>query len=212
MSAARPAGAVQTAADALRERILDGRLEPGARLVESALTAELGVARHTVRAALRELAAERLVVVEPHRGARVAALEGADVTALYELRTALEVEAAHLALARHEGRLPPAVHEAADVLARRCRAARPRWSAVSEAHAQLHGALVRASGAPRIVAAHAVLEQETRLFLLRIRPYVSYEGLADEHEQLVADLETSGPPALRAHLRASAAVLVDQLV
>ena len=203
--------AVDVAAAALRERILDGDLPAGSRLVEAVLTEELGAARHTVRAALRVLAAETLVVVEPPRGARVAALEGREVTARYELRTALEVEAAHLALARHEGRLPPAVHEAAAALARRCRASRPRWSAVSEAHAVLHAAIVRASGAPRIVEAHTALEQETRLFLVRIRPYFSYEQLADDHERLVDDLEQAGPSALRAHLRASAAVLVDQL-
>ena len=203
--------AVDLAAATLRDRILDGTLAPGRRLVEAALADDLGAARHTVRAALRALAAERLVDIEAHRGARVASLDAQDVTALYELRTALEVEAAHLALTRHEGRLPPSVHDAAELLARRCRAARPRWPAVSEAHAALHAAIVRSSAAPRIVAAHAVLEQETRLFLLRIRPYFSYARLADEHEALVADLEAEGPSALRAHLRASAAVLADQI-
>lgn len=207
----RAPSAVDVVCAALRERILDGALAPGERLVEAALTQELAAARHTVRAALRALAAERLVVVEPHRGARVAALGAGDVTALYEVRTALEVEAAHLALARHEGRLPPAVHEAAGRLADRCRTARPRWAPVSEAHAELHAAIVRASGARRIAEAHAALEQETRLFLLRVRPHYSYARLADEHEELVAALEREGAGALRAHLRTSAAILVDQL-
>jgi len=203
--------AVEAVAGALRERILDGRLAGGERLVEAALTAEHGVARHTVRAALRALAAERLVVVETNRGARVALLDAPAVTALYELRTALEVEAAHLALARRDGRLPADVHAAAAELARRCRARRPRWSLVSAAHAELHGRLVRASQAPRIVAAHAALEQETRLFLLRLREHLDLERLAAEHEALVADLELRGPDALRAHLRESAAVLTDRL-
>lgn len=211
MTADGATSVVDVAAGTLRERILDGSLAPGQRLVEAVLCEELGAARHTVRAALRALATERLVVVEAHRGARVAELAADDVTALYELRTALEVEAAHLALARHAGRLPPSVHDAAAQLAQRCRARRPRWATVSEAHAQLHGALVRASGARRIVGAHAALEQETRLFLLRIRPHTSYERLADEHEELVADLEAVGPSALRDHLRASAAMVVDQL-
>ncbi|WP_205696456.1 GntR family transcriptional regulator [Conexibacter sp. SYSU D00693] len=212
MSPARAAtSVVDVVAAALRERILDGDLPPGERLVEGALAADHDVARHTVRAALRVLAAERLVVVEPHRGARVAALEAGDVTALYELRTALEVEAAHLALSRHEGRLPPAVHEAAASLAARCRVGDPRWVRVSEAHTDLHAAIVRASGARRIIEAHGALAQETRLFLLRIRPHLGYARLASEHEELVADLERVGPRALRAHLRASAAVLVDQL-
>ncbi|MEA2126999.1 MAG: hypothetical protein QOI80_3781, partial [Solirubrobacteraceae bacterium] len=49
----------------LRRRILDGELAPGAPLREQHLAAESGLARHTVRAALRALAAEGIVTVEP---------------------------------------------------------------------------------------------------------------------------------------------------
>jgi DNA-binding GntR family transcriptional regulator len=203
--------AAEQVAGALRERILDGGLAPGARLVEQALAAEHDVARHTVRAALRVLAEEGLVRIEPHRGARVAALGPDDVLALYELRAALEVEAAHLALHRHGGRLPPAVHDACAALARAGRATRPRWPALSAAHGALHTAIVRAARSPRIAAAHARLDAETRLFLLGIRPHVAPRELADDHERLVAGLEADGPDVLRAHLRASAALLVDEL-
>jgi DNA-binding GntR family transcriptional regulator len=203
--------AVERVAAALRERILDGDLGPAQRLIEADLVDTTGAARHTVRAALRALADEGLVTVEPNRGARVTRLDGDAITALYELRTALEVEAAHLALARHAGRLPPTVHETADVLARACRRARPRWSTVSRAHADLHGAIVRAARSPRILAVHERLTAQTRLFLLQVRPHYTFERLATEHLELVRDLEADGPDALRAHLRASAAMLVDQL-
>ena len=97
---------VETVTDALRREILDGERTGGERLVEQELTARYGVARHTLRAALRQLAAEGLVRIEPNRGARVARLGAEDIIELYELRTALEVEAARLALERHRGRLP----------------------------------------------------------------------------------------------------------
>ena len=58
--------------------------------------------------------------VEPNRGARVARLTADEIVALYELRTALEVEAARLALERHRGRLPAPVHEALAALERAC--------------------------------------------------------------------------------------------
>ncbi len=44
-----------------------------------------------------------------------------------------------------------------------------------------------------------------------MRPHYSFARLADEHEELVAALEREGAGALRAHLRTSAAILVDQL-
>ena len=61
---------------ALRTRILDGELAAGERLRELELADAYGVARHSLRAALRALAAEGLVTIEPNRGARVASLDG----------------------------------------------------------------------------------------------------------------------------------------
>jgi DNA-binding GntR family transcriptional regulator len=204
--------AVERVAAILREQILDAQLPAGHRLVESDLVETQGAARHTIRAALRTLAGEGLVEIRPNRGARVAGLDADAIVALYELRAALEVEAAHLALARNAGRLPGSVHEAAEVLARACRRTRPRWSTVSRAHADLHTAIVRAARSPRIEEVHAHLTAQTRLFLLHVRPYYTFERLAGEHLELVADLERRGPDALRDHLRASAAAVVDGLL
>ena len=64
----------QLAADALRQAILTGALKPGERLVEGMLTKRMGVSRSSVREALSQLAAERLVAVLPHRGPSVAAI------------------------------------------------------------------------------------------------------------------------------------------
>ncbi len=203
---ARPL-AVDALVEALRGRILDGELPAGMRLPERELTERHGVARHTLRAALRALAAEGLVRVEPHRGARVARLGPEDVLALYELRAALELEAAHLALERHGGRLPAPVHAAAGALRRACEAPEPSWRRVAEAHEAVHGALVRAARAPRIERAHAALSAEMRLFLMQLRPLWSLERMAADHDALLLALERRGPSALREHLREAAAAV-----
>ena len=202
---------VDELAAALRRRILDGELTGGERLREQELTAAYRVARHTVRAALRALAAEGLVVVEPHRGAHVASLGRAEIEGLYELRTALEVEAARLALLRHDGRLPEPVHAAVRALAGVCRGEDPAWSAVVDAHEELHAAIVAAAGSPRVTIAHSALEQETRLFLVQLPPSWKLERMAPDHERLVADLEAQGADALRAHLRESAEAVLARL-
>jgi DNA-binding GntR family transcriptional regulator len=209
MRGVSPQTAVDRVAAQLRERILDGQLPAGARLVEGELAGTYGGARHTVRAALRALQDEGLVEIVPNRGARVAGLDADAIVALYELRAALEVEAAHLALAKHGDRLPPSVHEAAEVLARACRRARPSWPTVSRAHADLHTAIVRAARSPRIEAVHDRLTNQTRLFLLLVRPHYTFAQLAEEHLELMDDLERDGPDVLRRHLRASAGALVD---
>jgi DNA-binding GntR family transcriptional regulator len=198
---------VDELAGALRREILEGRRGAGSRLAEQDLCTRFGVARHSLRAALRALAAERLVQIEPHRGARVARLGAQDVIWLYELRAALECEAARLALERHGGRLPAAVHAARDRLTAACGGAAVIWSAVNEAHAGLHAAIVAAAGAPRIAAAHAALSGELRLFLLQLEPLWSAARMAADHVALVARLESEGPDALREHLREAAEAL-----
>ena len=196
---------VDALADALRREILDGELTPGSRLRERELCEAFGVARHSLRAALRALAAEGLVRIEPHRGARVAQLTSDDVRWLYELRAALEIEAAHLALERNGGKLPPAVHEALARLQAACDTG--VWSAVNEAHAGLHQAIVAAANSPRIASAHASLSGEMRLFLLALQPHIPPAELAADHAALVRGLERDGPAVLREHLRKAAETL-----
>jgi DNA-binding GntR family transcriptional regulator len=195
--------AVETVAQQIRQSILAGERPAGSRLVEAELTTEYGVARHSLRAALRVLAGEGIVVIETNRGARVARLTAEAIVALYELRTALEVEAARLALAR--GPLPPSVYGALAVLERAC--GDGAWGAINDAHNALHRAIVEAADSPRITAAHAALDGELKLFMNQLEPLWSAERMAADHIALVRGLEHEGPTALRGHLTESAAAL-----
>ena len=192
--------AVEALVTVLRAQILDGDLPGGTRLVERELVERYDVARHTLRAALRQLEADGLVRIEPNRGARVASLDPQELAGLFELRLALEREAAHLALVRHGGRLPEPVHAAAARLA--AVSARPRstWAQLAEAHNGVHHALVAASEAPRLERAYAALDDELRLFVTQLRPAWTRERLGPDHLALVAAIEHDGPDVLRAHM------------
>ncbi len=89
-------------AEELRRAILAGRRQPGERLVEDRLSEELGVSRVPIREALRALAAEGLVVVQPRRGATVAELSHEAARDLVEVRATLEGLNARLAARHHE--------------------------------------------------------------------------------------------------------------
>ena len=192
----------------LRRRILDGELAPGTQLREQHLAAEHDRARHTVRAALRALAAEGIVRVEPNRGAFVARLDREALEGLGELRIALEVEAARLALARH-GRLPSSVHDAVAALAAAC--GQGSFATVADAHEALHGEIVAASGSSRITAAHRALAGELQMFLVQLRPAWDMGALAAEHEALVSAIEHDGPEVLRDHIARSTEALTTGL-
>ncbi|NYT77018.1 GntR family transcriptional regulator [Alcaligenaceae bacterium] len=88
--------------DKLRERILSGEFRPGARLVEGKLSTEMAVSRIPVREALRALAAEGLVTLEPRRGASVAVLSDDLAYDMVEVRATLEGLNAKLAAQRRD--------------------------------------------------------------------------------------------------------------
>ena len=81
----------------LREAILQGKLEPGERLMEIALANQLGVSRTPIREAIRKLEIEGLVINAPRRGAVVAEITLKDLRDVLEVRRNLENLAVKLA-------------------------------------------------------------------------------------------------------------------
>jgi DNA-binding GntR family transcriptional regulator len=201
---------VDSLADSLRRRILAGELKPGAPLREEALSSEYDVARHSLRSALRTLQGEGIVQIEPNRGARVKSLSPEDVRGLSELRLALEIEAARMALARGGGRLPASVHRALERLVSACRRTRPAWGAVAEAHEALHHEIVLAAHSARLAEVHRQAGAELRLFVLQLPPTWTLERIADDHIELVRRLESDGADALRPHIEESTQALLEQ--
>lgn len=74
----------------LRNAILTGEYEPGARIRQEDLADRHGASRVPVREALRMLAAEGLVVLVANTGAWVAQLSQAECDELYQIRERIE--------------------------------------------------------------------------------------------------------------------------
>jgi DNA-binding GntR family transcriptional regulator len=96
----------------LRDRIVTLHLPPGTVLREDALMSELGIGRTPLREAVKRLALENLVDVQPRRGTFVSAVEAADIVNITEVRAELEGCAAELAALR----LDPEGHATAEEL------------------------------------------------------------------------------------------------
>lgn len=91
---------VEYAIESIRHGILEGHYAPGQRLIEGELTETLGVSRGPLREALRRLAADGLVEIEPFRGAAVSRLTRAELADTLAVREVLEGLAARLAAER----------------------------------------------------------------------------------------------------------------
>ncbi|MFE6779413.1 FadR/GntR family transcriptional regulator [Streptomyces sp. NPDC057702] len=180
----------------LRAQITTGEWPVGSRIpTEPELVEQLGVARNTVREAVRALAHNGLLDIRQGSGTYVVATSelagvmnrrfaGADPLHIAELRSALEAEAARLAARR---RTEPDMRQLAALLERRERA----WESGDaesfvEADGTLHMAVVAASHNDVLAELYADLGMVLREFLRanvgeRLRP----EAYVD-HARLVA--------------------------
>jgi DNA-binding GntR family transcriptional regulator len=84
----------------LRDRIVTLRLAPGTVLREDELMREMEVGRTPLREAVKRLALENMVAVQPRRGTFVTAVEAADIVNITEVRVELEGYAAERAAER----------------------------------------------------------------------------------------------------------------
>ena len=84
----------------LRAMLVEGRIPAGAKLNERELSQKLQVSRTPLREAIKQLAAEGLVALLPHRGAVAIELDEHEVAHSFELMAALEGLSGELAAQR----------------------------------------------------------------------------------------------------------------
>lgn len=162
MSAMR---ASEIAYERLREDIIQWRLQPGATLGEVELSERLGVSRTPVREALLRLTVEGLVTTDGGRTATVSVVSLDHIRDLYELREALETQAARLAARRRDPTVFPALKE--DFLRGIAGTGQPDSDQFYSMGAQLDAAIHKAAGSVYLINAL----QELRGPLERIRRY-----------------------------------------
>lgn len=188
MTAAQPAGAGRgslrdRAYETLRRRILETELQPGERLVERDLAAELAVSRIPLREALRRLEAEGLVLLVPHRGALVSPFTPADVRDLFDVRESLESLAARLAAERSDAaglaRLTARLDSARTATREGDRAA------IAAANAGFHTDIVELADNPLLSSMMRPLEARTH-WLFRLTAQRDPARQCAEHETLHA--------------------------
>lgn len=85
-----PAGTTERIVESITGAIIERRLNPGTKLVEQAIADIFQVSRTVVRQALNQLSRDRLITLEPARGAFVAMPSLEEARQVFELRNMLE--------------------------------------------------------------------------------------------------------------------------
>jgi DNA-binding GntR family transcriptional regulator len=146
--------AAEQAAQSLREEILSGVIASGARLGEAELATRLQVSRTPIREALTRLAAEGLVELQPHRGARVATWSTAELREIFELRLRLEPYAVRLAVPKLGPEQLDELQELAESMLRTGKPGRRQdLGPIVEANRRFHGLFIEVAGTAPLAAA-----------------------------------------------------------
>ena len=120
---AAPRGATGRIVESITGAIVERRLMPGTKLAEQKIADIFKVSRTIVRQALNQLSRDRLVTLEPARGAFVAMPSVDEAHQVFELRNMIETSMVRLLCARiGDGAARPAARASA----RRAASADPR--------------------------------------------------------------------------------------
>ena len=176
--------------EVLLARILEGDYAPGQRIVELQVAHEFGVSQAPVREALRELEALRLIVSEPHRGARVREVTARELAEIYPVRAALEEEAARAAAVRMGGKV--------DALEREYKAMR-KAAERDDAHGLVrhdvafHRVIVEASGNQTLLELWTSLRVEARTVITLVKDRPDLRDVAEMHAPLIEAFRSGDP-------------------
>lgn len=179
----------------LREEIVQGRLTPGARLVEAELALSCGVSRVPLREAFRILATEGLVDLSLHRGATVRPLSETELQELFGVRMAIESFAA-ATLARRGDRAA-LVRLRKLVRGMRASISAGDTCAYHELAASFHECFVEAAGNALLAATYGQIRQRLRRYQAAMSrvPHLPRTSIAEHAAILDAIAESDSAKA-----------------
>ena len=187
----------------IREAILNGKLSPGERIVESQLAKQMSVGQNAVREALQELEFQGFVTKTPNKGTFVTDLSLDDINQIYTFRMEFEGFAAQLA--REAGR--PNAQDISE-LERALRGMQEGADAsdflkFSRSDLEFHEIIWHASGNYYVEKAlRAVAIPQFSYVLVRSfrHTHLNLQAITQQHREILENLKSGKPLACREYL------------
>lgn len=145
----------------LRKAIFSGALTVGAPLGEVEIASQLGVSRSPLREAAQRLVQEGILTAIPGRGMSVSVIKGDQIADVYEMRLAIEAQAARRIARDPDPQVLQRITGAFDDLVAVSDGEDAR--AIGDADLEFHQVLVDAVGSDRLSQGMATLIMQTRL-------------------------------------------------
>ena len=186
-------------AERLRILIDSGELAPGTRLNEIELCNTMGVSRTPLREAIRSLATEGLIELQPNRGAIVSIVSQEDVTEILPIMASLEGLGGRLAAMHMDQSKIAQVRKIHNQMISHYK--NNEVAEYFETNRLIHELITEGSGNQTLVDTINSLSAKVRR--ARFTAQMTKEGWAkavSEHEEMIAALEAQDPDRLEAIL------------
>jgi DNA-binding GntR family transcriptional regulator len=168
--------------------VIEGVLVPGEKVPERELCEKLGVSRTPMREALKVLAADGLLSLEPNKGARVRAITVEDLEEVFPVMGALEALAGELACANISDNQLNELKTAHETMMRHYRDSdMPNYFKQNE---RIHELIFDATDNDTLLSMYRSLSVRVRSarYLANMTP-ARWEQAVSEHEEMIVALD-----------------------
>lgn len=186
--------------DRVRDMIVEGILSPGTKIPERELCERFGVSRTPMREALKVLAADGLVSLEPNRGAWVARVTVEELEEVFPVMGALEALSGELACARISDDEIRHIRDLHEDMVHHYKAG--RLADYFRVNQEIHEAILSAADNTTLAALYRSLASRVRQArYLANMSQSRWDEAVEEHEQILDALEQRDGRKLAAILK-----------
>ncbi len=196
----------------LRNAILDGKLEPGQRLVERSIAGQLKISRTPVREAIRQLQLEGLVTYIPRKGVIVSKFDKDSIKEIQLIRAVLEALSCSIAAEKISDK--ELRHLKAIVKQMSNESHENNSVKLSSLNGKFHECIRKAADSPRLYGLTSTLNEYVDKFTrLTYTSFRRIEEATAEHNKIIDALrkhDSSGAyDAMKIHVEKSAQVFLE---
>lgn len=186
----------------LTRAIVDGKLPPGARIVEADIARRMGISRAPVREAARRLERQGVLVARPRHGFAVRTISVQEIDDLYEVRISIELTSIELACRKADDAGMARVKALLDRMMRPD-ASTPQDERIAT-DLELHMLICELAGNARLLRIFTDTQMEMRMIIALINAVDDSAAVAATHGVIVAALlrrdADAAKHAMRVHL------------
>lgn len=191
--------------ETLKKAILTGEFKPQERLMEIPLSNMLGVSRTPVREAIKRLAQEELVTVQPRCGAKVAAVTDKNVTDAFWVWQEIAEMSVRLAARQPKKERIGKLRAINEEIAQALQDGGSDVGRICEADVRFYRTVCEASDNPVLLCVTEFLEKQILRYRMDyLRCEKDRERIVSEHEALIRALEAgdeeAAAKAVRQHI------------